>query len=86
MALTRWTELTVEDLPRRIQQHHPDALSAAGIDEGPMPSLSQLEEQYIARVLDRCEGNKSEAARILGIDRRTLYRKLARADDDGAHP
>ena len=39
-------------------------------------SLADLERAYIRHVLDRCGGNKSEAARLLGIGRNTLLRKL----------
>jgi len=39
-------------------------------------SLAELERRYIDLVLDRCEGNKAKAARMLGIDRSTLWRKL----------
>ena len=39
-------------------------------------SLDQLEHQYIRAILDSVKGNKTEAANILGIDRKTLYRKL----------
>jgi ActR/RegA family two-component response regulator len=35
-----------------------------------------VELAYIRRTLDACGGNVSEAARRLGIDRRTLYRRL----------
>ncbi len=42
-------------------------------------SLDDVERQYISQVLDDCGGNVSRAARILGIDRRTLYRKLNRS-------
>jgi DNA-binding NtrC family response regulator len=38
--------------------------------------LAEVESSYIRRVLDTVGGNKSRAARLLGIDRRTLYRKL----------
>ena len=40
------------------------------------PSLEQLERDYIHSVLASVGGNKTEAAGILGIDRKTLYRKL----------
>ena len=39
-------------------------------------SLAEVERGYIQRVVARVGGNMSKAARILGIDRRTLYRKL----------
>jgi transcriptional regulator with GAF, ATPase, and Fis domain len=40
-----------------------------------MPTLEELESRYIARVLAFAKGNMSKAAKILGIDRKTLYRK-----------
>jgi DNA-binding NtrC family response regulator len=50
-------------------------------------SLERLERAYMAKVLEKTEGHKSEAARILGIDRRTLYRKLRRAPPERpSHP
>jgi len=39
-------------------------------------TLSEIEREYIGRVLNATQGNKAEAARILGVDRTTLYRKL----------
>ena len=39
-------------------------------------SLDQLERDYLRVVVDAVEGNKTEAANILRIDRKTLYRKL----------
>lgn len=47
-------------------------------DGDALPTLDQLERRYIQRVLREVRGNKSAASRALGIDRRTLYRKLAR--------
>ena len=42
------------------------------------PSLDEHERQYISEVLDEVEGNKSAAAKILGIDRVSLWRKIKR--------
>ena len=39
-------------------------------------SLGEVERRHIARVLAATHGNKTMAARILGIDRKTLHRKL----------
>jgi DNA-binding NtrC family response regulator len=39
-------------------------------------TLRELEREYITRVLENTRGNKTEAAKILGVDRTTLYRKL----------
>jgi two-component system response regulator RegA len=46
--------------------------------EFPAPSLARAEWEHIQRVLVDCEGNVSEAARRLGIHRRSLQRKLQR--------
>lgn len=43
-----------------------------------MPSLDRVEWEYIERVLAESNGNISQAARLLGLDRRTLQRKLAK--------
>jgi DNA-binding NtrC family response regulator len=48
--------------------------------EGEPVTLADLELRYIREVLERCEGVKDRAAKILGIDRKTLYRKLQAAD------
>lgn len=43
-----------------------------------VPSLERVEWEHIGRVLADCGGNISQAARLLGLDRRTLQRKLAK--------
>lgn len=58
----QWIETAVAEMPTS----GPDAEAV---------SLRQLESRHIQRVLRLANGNKSRAARILGIDRRTLYRK-----------
>lgn len=42
------------------------------------PSLAEVERQYVDEVLETMGGNRTLAAQILGITRRTLHRKLAR--------
>lgn len=44
--------------------------------EAPRPTLSELEKRYAREVLAATGGNKTRAAEILGIDRKTLYRLL----------
>ena len=38
--------------------------------------MEEVERRYILKVLDTLAGNKRQAAKVLGMDRRTLYRKL----------
>ena len=47
-----------------------------------MLSLPELERRYIERVLGAVGGNKTRASKVLGVDRRTLYRKLDRYERD----
>ena len=46
--------------------------------EKPVETLADAEEDQIRRVLSATGGNKSKAAQLLGIERKTLYRKLER--------
>jgi two-component system response regulator AtoC len=43
-----------------------------------LPPLQEIERQYIFHVVQRCNGNMTRAAEVLGIDRRTLYRMVER--------
>jgi transcriptional regulator with PAS, ATPase and Fis domain len=61
--------------------HLPDDLAAAKAPAGPappLPALREAEREILLRTLRECGGNRSLAARRLGIGRRTLYDKLAR--------
>jgi len=55
-----------------------EALTAMESRERPVDTLAEAEEDQIRRVLAATGGNKSKAAQILGIERKTLYRKLER--------
>jgi transcriptional regulator with PAS, ATPase and Fis domain len=52
------------------------ALTVMESREKPVETLADAEEEQIRRVLAATGGNKSKAAQILGIERKTLYRKL----------
>ena len=43
-----------------------------------LPTLDELERRYLLHVLDASKGNRTRAAEILGVDRRTLYRMAER--------
>jgi two-component system response regulator HydG len=53
----------------------PASSAGASVMPADMPTLDELEARYIARVLASTKGNMSKAAKILGVDRKTLYRK-----------
>ncbi len=55
-----------------------NALTVMESREKPVDTLADAEEDQIRRVLSATGGNKSKAAQILGIERKTLYRKLER--------
>lgn len=68
-------------------QHLPDDLRRADAPAVPSsarwPSLAEHEAAYLQQVLAEANGNKTAAARILGIDRVSLWRKLKRMGLDG---
>jgi two-component system response regulator HydG len=85
VTLARFEELTPDDLPEKIRLHASTRLSE-GDDPEQLPTLDEMERRYIRRVLSATEGNKTRAARVLGVDRRTLYRRIHRLgiDDPGS--
>jgi two-component system, NtrC family, response regulator AtoC len=76
VALTQHENISVDDLPERIRAYKTPHVSMAAQDTAELASLAELEKHHIARVLATVGGNKTVAARILGIDRTTLYKKL----------
>lgn len=40
--------------------------------------LDEVRRRHVVKILEACAGNRSEAAKILGVDRKTLYRRLRR--------
>jgi two-component system, NtrC family, response regulator HydG len=70
--------LDLDDLPEDLQAaaSRVKGNGPAGIDYLVGKSLEEIEKHYIALTLERAGGNREEAARLLGIGERTLYRKL----------
>ena len=76
VALTVHEQLMVEDLPDRIREYGRSQVVIASDDPAEIVPLEVVERRYIARVMDAVGGNKTLAAQKLGLDRKTLYRKL----------
>ena len=73
-ALSTADVITVEDLPPAVRGYAPP--EAAALDSTEVPTLAEMERRLITAALRRSGGNKNEAARMLGIDRQRLYRKI----------
>lgn len=82
VALTSLEEICVDDLPEKIRDYRFSHVVVAGNDPTELVPLEEVERRYILRVLEAVAGNKTAAARILGMERKTLYRKLERYDVD----
>jgi two-component system response regulator HydG len=80
VALTQHEMIVVDDLPAAISSYRPASVPATRTfsTTSERLTLAELERRYVTGVLDEVGGNKTAAARILGFDRRTLYRKLER--------
>lgn len=76
-------DIRLSDLPERIRASAQSASTATSrfvektvTECDRLPALEDVENEYVRHVLESTNGNKREAARILGISRRTLYRRL----------
>jgi DNA-binding NtrC family response regulator len=78
VALAQHDKIIVEDLPESIRNYQKKNFEIGGDSPNVLLSLAEVEQQYIQYVLEKTGGNKTLAARVLGLDRKTLYRKLRR--------
>ena len=76
VALTRYDNLGVDDLPEKIRDYKQSQVVFSGNDPTELTTLEDVERRYILHVLETVGGNKTLASRVLGLDRKTLYRKL----------
>ena len=80
VALTRYETLAVDDLPEKIRDYQNSRMVIGGNDPSELVPLEEVERRYILHVLNALGDNKTNAARVLGLDRKTLYRKLRQFD------
>ena len=78
MALTRYDSLVEGDLPEKIRDFKESRVLVEAEDPAELVTMETVECRYIQHVLEAAGGNKTIAAKILGFDRTTLYRKLQR--------
>jgi two-component system response regulator HydG len=76
VILSRNNQITVADVPPRVSGALNFASSLLAEAAARRLSLAEVEREYVRLVLAQVMGNKTEAASILQIDRKTLYRKL----------
>lgn len=84
VALALGPTITLAELPDKIARYERGELVIAADDPEELLTLEELERRYILRVLRAVKGNKTEAAKVLGLARRTLYRRLERLERDEA--
>ncbi len=76
VLLSKDDVIEISDFPQKIVENRREAMVT---DDNPKtPTLESIEKAYIHYVMDQAQGQKSKAAKILGIDNSTLYRKLKR--------
>lgn len=82
VALTHFDKIVPEDLPEKIRLFRNDYIMLGAEDPMELISMEEMERRYIMHVLKTTGGNRTLTARILQVDRKTLYRKLQRYDDN----
>jgi two-component system response regulator HydG len=76
VALCRGDQLEVSDLPTKIIEHRATRLVLNTGSPSQLLTLAEVQQRYVMQVVAATGGNKTQAARILGIDRRSIYRRL----------
>ena len=77
LALASGGIVRAEDLPEDLLRGEPARVTSQAVSPD-LRSLVDVERDHILQVLAACQGSQAEAARILGIGRNTLWRKLRR--------
>ncbi len=75
-TLCRGDEIDVDDLPKKVIEHRSTRLEISTASPAELLTLDEMQHRYVRQVLAAVGGNKTQAALILGIDRRSIYRRL----------
>ena len=78
VAVTRFEKIGVDDLPKKIQAYQSEHFFIGTHDPYELLPMEEVERRYMLHVLKIVGGNRTAAARILKLDRKTLYRKFQR--------
>ena len=78
VTLSQGSEIRIGDLPDKVRRYEMSSIPVQDTMPQQIITLHELQERYIENVLRTVQGNKTQAAKLLGLDRRTLYRKLER--------
>ncbi len=73
-------------MPEKIRDYRRSHVLVTSDNPSELVPLEEVERRYIARVMEVVRGNKTAAARILGIERKRLYRMLDRLDVETEGP
>lgn len=77
--MTQNGTVDISDLPDYLLESRP-------VDGPSLPTLAQVEYEYVMNVLKACDGNRARAAEVLGIGRATLYRRFIAREGSGESP
>ena len=86
VALARFDQITLDDLPDGVRSFRASHVLVVADDASELVTLEEVERRYILRVLRELRGNRTGTARVLGLDRKTLQRKLARWGHQAEEP
>jgi two-component system response regulator HydG len=85
VALCPGGALSIEDLPEKVRLPSVRAATTTKSESAPnLTSLFDVERSHILKSLETLGGNKTQAADLLGLDRRTLERRLKRYESAAA--
>ncbi len=74
MILSKGSSIAPQHLPSELTRHYQKSTSSLKIPIG--SSMKEIERKAMLKTLENCNNNRTQAARILGVSRRTLIRKL----------